>query len=238
MAVAMADYLFHPVFEQIARRMLQFTPRINLLDYIDEMTEVGRTHSEGVTFRPKNHRGFRSAVSMARKGTRKGFHWDDRKVWVNSLAALFTDGEGYREIGQPSLHVAIGAEKCNVHLDEFGFVAIGPDGRPYFTPESLPHVGDELVYRAIIRPQLVWGLNKALPEFLAAPALELLDHSYVVLPNLDSRYGFDINNRWKPRVGMGLKFKPHEKVELRFEYTCGNRSCTDNRQMAIVKLNL
>lgn len=236
--IPLAEYLFHPVFDPLSRRLLTFTPRINLLEHIDVMQEIGRTHSEGVTFRPKDAAKFRRAVAGARNGNQLAFHWDNRKVWVNKLAALFTDGEGYREIGQPSLHIAIGKDTCNVHLDEFGFVAFGPDGKPYFHAGSVGHVGDELFYRAIIRPKLMLVLGKALPNFLAAPALKLMDHSYLVLPNQKNNFGFDINKKWKPRVGMGLQFKPHEKVKLRFEYTCGNRSCSDNRQMAIVELQL
>ena len=170
------------------------------------MTEVGRTVSEGITFQAKSRNLFRIDVGFAKYGGQLAFHWDNRKVWIYRLAALATDGEGYREIGQPSLHCATGSDTCNVHIDEFGFVAFGPDGKEYFTPDSLRHSVDELVWRAKIRPKLMLGLNKAHLKFIGGPTLRLMDQSYIVAPS--------------------------------FEFTCGNRNCSENSATATLSPDL
>jgi hypothetical protein len=215
-----ADYLSDPVYTTIAKRFLRFTPKILINEHIDAMKEVGRTHSEGITFLVKDDRRFRAALINAKISGEHAFHWDDRKVWVYALAALATDGEGYREIGQPSLHCAISKTICNVHIDEFGFVEIGPDGEEYITPESARHIVDELVWRAKVRPFIFKALDTALPRSLSVPAGELLDRTYIVAPSQENKYDL--------RVGAGVKFKLRDTIDLRFEYTCGNINCSDN----------
>jgi hypothetical protein len=225
------DFLGNPVYMEIAARFYRFNPPIRLENHIEYATEVGRTISEGVYFKPKDSLRFRMEVAFTKLDQYSGiaaFNWDNRNVWIHRLAALATDGEGYREIGQPSLHIAIGPEKCNVHIDEFGFIGIGPDGRPYVGPESIRHIGDELIWRAKIRPVLIKGLSLALPDAIADPAAQLLDATYIVLPGA--------SNRYEGRVGVGVKLMDRKYYDLRFEYTCGNRDCSDNRYM--VNLNL
>lgn len=206
------------------------------------MLEVGRTISEGIKFVPKSSNSFRLSVAFTRtqeNASLQAFHWDNRKVWINRLAALFTDGEGYREIGSPSLHCSIAKQECSVHIDEFGFVERGRNGGTYFNLESLRHSGDELFWRAIVRPQLIKGLELMLPDYLSVPAGKLLDRTYLVMPSAENNYNFsDINlgvdgsnlrgRNFKPRIGAGVKLFENNKVKLKFEYTCGNRNCTDN----------
>src|SRR6267143_1557511 len=153
---------------------------------------------------------------------------NNRMVCIYALAAAATDGEGYREIGQPSLHCAISKTICNVHLDEFGFVGVGPDGEEYLTPESIRHIIDELFWRAKIRPLVRKALDTALPSFLSLPAGELLDRTYIVAPTKDNKYDL--------RLGVGMKFKVRDRVDLRFEYTCGNPNCSDSSKTATLSI--
>jgi hypothetical protein len=220
-----AEYHLNPVFTTIYNRFHRFFPPILLREHIEEVTEIGRTVSEGFFFKPKSSLGFRMDVASTKLDKYSGvraFHWDDRKVWVHKLAALATDGEGYREIGQPSLHIAIGKDICNVHLDEFGFIGIDANGFAFVGPEAGRHIGDELIWRAYPRRWITQLLTE-LPLNVGEAAAKLFDMTYVVLPGA--------SNRYERRVGVGVNVPLKRSLKLRFEYTCGNYNCTDNRFM-------
>ncbi len=233
-------YSNEPVYTEIQNRFFRFNPRINIGEHIDSMIEIGRTNSEGITFKPVNSLRLRMDIAFAnvdQYSNHKAFHWDNRKVWVNKLAALATDGEGYREIGSPSLHCAVSDEKCNIHIDEFGFISLTPLGEEYFNPNLVRHIGDELIWRDKIRKNVIRLLKFSLPDEIAEPAAKLLDRTYFVLPTSQDRYGFDINNKFKPRIGFGFKLFNNKVVDLRFEYTCGNSNCSDNQKMVWLSLD-
>jgi hypothetical protein len=226
-AVDLTQYIIDPVFQEILTRLLTLKPGISVMEHMLAMKDVGRTRAEGITFWVKDYMKFRMAIAFAKNNTGQlAFHWDNRKVWIYELAAVSTDGQGYRQIGSPSLHCAVGDTLCNVHVDEFGFVERGPNGE-YFTPNLGRHIGDELFWRAKVRPLLLQGLRK-MPHYLAEPASKLLDHTNLILPSMDDRYGLDINDRWRPRVGMGVKGKLNDRVDVGFEFTCGNVNCHDH----------
>jgi hypothetical protein len=231
MAKPILDFQGNPVYMEIAARFYRFSPAIRLEDHIDQVTDIGRTISEGVFFKPKDSLKFRMEVAFTKLDEYSGiraFHWDDRKVWVYRLAALATDGEGYREIGQPSLHIAIGSDVCNVHIDEFGFFGLDPNGLPYLGPESIRHIADELGYRVYVRGPLIKLLKFGLPDAIAEPAAKLLDATYLVAPGA--------SNRYEKRVGIGVKLLDRKYYDLRFEYTCGNINCSDGRYMLNLSL--
>jgi len=232
MSINFFDYLGDPVYREIANRFLRFTPPILLHRHIAKMINVGRTISEGITFEPEDHLRFQMAVAFAKSTRFSGmpaFHWDNRKVGIYRVAALATDGEGYREIGQPSLHCDIGTKVCKVHLDEFGFVERGPDGEEYFTPDLFRHIIDELVWRAKVRPVLIGKLNY-LPRYLSIPVGELLDRSYIVAPSAENRY--DV------RFGAGVKLWSGKNVDLRFEFFCRDGACVDRQKILKLSINI
>ncbi|MDQ3131385.1 MAG: hypothetical protein M3Q99_11575 [Acidobacteriota bacterium] len=233
-------YSNEPVYTEIQNRFSRFSPRINIGEHIDSMTEIGRTVSEGITFKPINSLKLKMDIAFTnldRHSNQRAFHWDNRKVWIYKLAALATDGEGYREIGTPSLHCAINEEKCNIHIDEFGFIARTDSGEEYLTPDLIRHIGDELILRDKIRKNAIKFLKFSLPDEIAEPAAKLLDHTYFVVPSSQDGYGFDINNKFKPRIGLGFKIWNNKIADLRFEYTCGNSSCSDTRKMVWLSLD-
>lgn len=230
-----------PVYTAIRDRFLRFNPPIKIDEHIDSMIEIGRTISEGITFKPKSALSLKIDISFTKLdkySNQLAFHWDDRKVWIYRLAALATDGEGYREIGTPSLHCAINDDKCNIHIDEFGFLALTNAGEVYLTPGLFRHIGDELIYRDKIRKNVIKALRFSLPDQIAEPAAKILDRTYLYLPSSDDRYGFDINNKFTPRVGMGIKLVEKQGYNVRFEYTCGNLNCSDNQKMVWLSLDL
>ena len=233
-------YSHEPVYTEIQNRFLRFNPQIKIGEHIESMIEIGRTISEGITFKPVNSLRLRMDIAFTNSdkyANQRAFHWDNRKVWIYKLAALATDGEGYREIGTPSLHCAISQEKCNIHIDEFGFLVRNHLGDVSLTPDLFRHIGDELIGRDKIRKYAIRLLKLSLPYEIAEPAAQLLDRTYVVIPSSQDRYGFDINNKFKPRIGLGAKIFNNKVIDLRFEYTCGNSSCSDNQKMVWLSLD-
>ncbi len=233
-------------YKTISERLKQLNPSIDLGKHIDDSTsefrkkiEIGPTSSEGISFVPKDPIALRMEIVAARNESGLSvFHYDDRKVWIFRLAAAATHGRGYREIGSPSLHCAIASDICNVHLDDFGFVAIGSDGKTYFTPDSLPHIADELIYRAYIRKYVRKALVFGLGEQIAAPATVLLDRSYLAVPTLSKLNMSKLTNKIDLRVGGGLKIAETDTIKFRFESTCGNGNCSDNQHMFTIDVDL
>lgn len=236
----------HDSFKAISERLATLNPPISLGSHIqhgtkevDDKLEIGPTTSEGVSFVPRDHIALRREIVRARsRGGAPAFHYDDRKIWVFKLAAAATHGLGYREIGSPSLHCAIAADVCNIHLDDFGFVAVGKDGKTYITPDALPHIADELVYRAYIRKYVRKALVAGLGEQIASPATGLLDRSYLALPNLTKLNMSRLTKKPDLGFGVGMKIAETDSVRLRFESTCKNRDCSDNQHMVTVDIDL
>lgn len=235
-----------PTYTDISERLMEFSPRIDLGKHIehgtkefDDKIEIGPTTSEGISFVPRDSVALRMEIVAARnKNGLSVFHYDDRKIWIFRLAAVATHGGGYRQIGSPSLHCAIASDVCNIHLDDFGFVAIGSDGKTYFTPDALPHIADELIYRAYIRKYVRMALVTGLGEKIAAPATLLLDHSYLAVPTLSKLNMSKLTNEVDLRVGLGVKIAETDIIKLRFESTCGNTNCSDNRNMMTLDIDL
>jgi hypothetical protein len=235
-----------PTYKVISERLMNFNPGIDLGKHIAHDTkkakdklEIGPTTSEGISFVPRDPIALRMEIVAARnKSGLSVFHYDDRKIWIFRLAAVATHGGGYREIGSPSLHCAIASDVCNIHLDDFGFVSIGSDGKTYFTPDALPHIADELIYRAYIRKYVRKALVAGLGEKIAAPAALLLDQSYLALPTLSKLNMSKLTNKIDKRIGMGVKIAETDAIKLRFESTCGNANCSDNRNMFTLDIDL
>jgi hypothetical protein len=88
-------------------------------------------------------------VALART---KAFAHDDRRIWIQEVAALAIEGGGYREKGSPSRHCKIGASLCHIHIDRYGFVIKGPDGKTYYNPDVVQHIVDELGWATKVVP--------------------------------------------------------------------------------------
>ncbi len=125
MAISKHEYFFNEVYRVIANRLAD-RHKIQISDHIDTMFEIGARPGQGITFRPVDGDRLKSLLKMP------AFAHDDRRNFCERVAAAATKGEGYREVGAPSLHCQIAANSCNIHLDSYGFVAIGPDGKKYY----------------------------------------------------------------------------------------------------------
>lgn len=186
MALEPHEYIGRDVYRTISDRFRE-RHGIKIDDHIHVMKEVGHKVGVGITFVPVDHRSLKSALRQPL------FTHDDRRHLCDALAALATTGEGYREVGVPSLHCQISGAECNIHLDDFGFVAIGPDGRKYYNPDLVQHIVDELGWATVAN--WVHGKSPTLGSFLG--------RMHPVLPNSRNRYAPVIGGRFVVAQGQG-----------------------------------
>src|SRR5262249_55639024 len=145
----------------IAKRLAVFG--IKLGDYIDGNPTLGGTTLDGVTFNPRNYRALASAVEGVKRANGDTFIEGKKKSNPDfiDLSFLATSGRGFREIswadGQDArvdfsaLHLALSPVRCNVHIDEFGVVISGPDGKVTLSGNALHHIANELILKTIIK---------------------------------------------------------------------------------------
>ena len=120
-----------------------------------------------------------------------------------------------RRIDIRSLHVALTPEACNIHIDEVGFVARGPNNVLVLTPDFLNHMINELVFKSTLRG--------VLGEWIT-------DHFSVLVPSSDNHYA--------PTVGIGFDLpKQNLSVTASFSFGCrclpAHRVTTDERVVPI-----
>lgn len=186
MAISKHAYLFNPVYRVIANR---FTTRhhVKIGEHIATMNRIGVRLGQGITFIPHDHTRLKQALR------KPAFAHDDRRHICDAVAALATQGEGYREFGAPSLHCQIAQGSCNIHLDSFGFVAIGPDGKKYYNPDLVQHIVDELGWATIVG----W-LDKKQPTLGS-----LIGRTHPILPNSRNRYDLSVGGKFVLARGKG-----------------------------------
>jgi len=179
MAVSPHVYITNNIYRTLANR-LRDRHKINIAQHIDTLQSVGTNLGVGITFKPVDSDKLKSLLRMP------AFAHDNRRHLCDRVAALATTGEGYREVGAPSLHIAISPARCNIHLDSFGFVAIGPDGKKYYNPDLVQHIVDELGWATISN----W-LDKHKP-FKG----QLFGRMHPILPNSRNRYNLAVGGRF------------------------------------------
>lgn len=153
--IAEQVYTKSPIYRALADRFWT-KYRISLREHIEYVTKLGHRLEQGFDFVPMLAASWEEALINAR------FENDKREKTlgfipsVGSIAAFATEGEGYREPGSPSLHCAVAASKCNIHLDAVGFKVAGAYG-----PDAPQHIVDELIWQ----DKIVKNLEKVLPKW-------------------------------------------------------------------------
>jgi hypothetical protein len=180
------EYLFNEVYRAIANRFRK-RYEVNISDHIDSMLKIGKRAGQGITFWPVD--------SLKLKGTlnQSGFTHDKRSDFCQALAAAATTGEGYREAGVPSLHCQISHVSCNIHLDSYGFVAIGPDGQKYYNPDLVQHIADELGWATVV--EWLEKRSPTLGRYVGAVR--------PILPNSRNQYRPAVGAKFVLRKGQG-----------------------------------
>jgi len=187
--LGIGQYIGSQVYKDICNRFYQ-RHHIKFPDHIARggMLKVGVTNGQGVTFVARDVLRFKSVLRMPR------FAPDDRRHFCDRIAAGVTKGQGYREVGVPSLHVAVSPEVCSVHIDTFGFVAIGPNGQKYYNPEMIQHIIDEL----LLQDKFVGWVTKKNRSLGA-----LLGRVHFVGPSARNRYRLAVGGRINLKEGVG-----------------------------------
>jgi|SRR5437588_8781462 hypothetical protein len=104
-----------------------------------------------------------------------------------------------------SIHAAVSADYCNVHIDEMGFVMTGLDGQIVVDPDFAQHLVTELMFRT--------KLDHKLPNWL-------IDRLSLALPNSTNEYS---------RVGLSFDLVQKKDFHVRVSGSCsilGDTECS------------
>lgn len=194
--------------------------RIDIKNYISRVTDVGRNEQEGFWFATDNSQGLINAL----KGT-NAFVNDNRADIFQALAASATQGEGYREVAEKSIHFQIGDGAVNMHVDHTGFVWRGPDGKIYYGPDAIYHILDELKWAEAVA--WVYKKNKLAGKIMERLHPELPRTANNFIPMIGAR--FDIIR------GNNLDFSKQWSLSLEFKWGCSDYAC--NRTEMLTGLN-
>jgi hypothetical protein len=125
-----------------------------------------------------------------------------------------------------SLHGALGKDKCNVHIDQIGFVVRGPSGA-FLNPDFPQHLVNELGLQDKLAPYLGMGLGRILKatNILRSDQGEAIGNWIsknvsVKLPNFKNGY----------RPGVTLAIKPTPRLEVSVRYTAKCNFCKQQEQ--------
>src|SRR5262245_2297649 len=127
-------YGIDPVYLKIQHRFIT-KYKINIRNHIDSVTSLGKNELAGFWFTPKDHKALVRELLAS-----NGFVHDNRADFFHAMAASQTQGEGYREISDNSIHCQVSSSAVNMHIDYIGFVWRGPDGTVLIGPNAISHI--------------------------------------------------------------------------------------------------
>jgi hypothetical protein len=67
--------------------------------------------------------------------------------WNVGSSARFGDDPS-NPLDQTSLHFAVAFDRCNIHIDQVGFVVVGPAGELVVDPDFAQHIVNELLWKS------------------------------------------------------------------------------------------
>jgi hypothetical protein len=231
------------VYRQIANRLQNFRPAIQLDHLIQSGLQAGPTTLDGITFVPKKWDDIVTTLRIAKtldgetafaegKSPEKPAHW----ALDASMAA--TIGKGFREIWRPklsdrplniddlpgrrrskwnmgssarfgsdpinsldlsSLHFAVAPDRCNIHIDQTGFVILGPSGELVVDPDFAQHLVNELLWKSYA--------TKVFPDWL-------VDRVSIILPTTNNDFS---------RVGITADLMRETNYSVTVAGTCSIR---------------
>lgn len=202
--MGIGEYLGSQVYRDICKRLYE-RHHIKFPDHVASILSVGVTNGQGIEFVARDAAKFEALLRMPK------FAPDDKEHLCDRVASSATKGQGYREVGVPSLHIAVAPELCSVHIDTFGFVAIGPDGKKYYNPDAIQHIFDEL----LLQDKFVGWVTRH-NRTLGA----MLGHAHFVGPSSRNRYRLAIGGRVNVAEGSnwGVGFEVNRSLSGETQY--------------------
>ncbi|MCW5518551.1 hypothetical protein J1N09_01780 [Aureitalea sp. L0-47] len=183
---------------------------IDIYSHVDSFKRIGDNLGQGFDFFPKDSKKLENALLAT-----GAFILDDKRNLCDAVASAATNGRGYREKGvwpDKSLHCQIASKelKCNIHLDDTAFRAIGFNRIPYYNPDLGQHIGDDLLWTDKV-------VGKAYKKWYSLGWT--LDRLHPILPHSSNKY---------KKIGGRVDLWKGENLSVRLEYT---RSLTDLRSI-------
>lgn len=213
------QYGMDPVYTQIAHR-LRDKYRINLTEHIDGVTMVHKKIQDGFWFTPKDHLRLIAALNAT-----NAFVHDNRADFWHAAAASATEGEGYREISDTSVHCQISKATVNMHIDLTGFVWRGPNGEALIGPDAIIHIMDELKWPEFVK--WVSGKNKW--------AGKIVERMHPTLPSTANKFMPQIGAKFDIARGGSFDLSKQWSLTLDFRWGCTSYLC--NRTETFTGLN-
>jgi hypothetical protein len=217
-----AFWLSSDVYVKIMKRLLMLY-NIQIHHHIKRMISIHESTGDGITFVPHDHTMLIAALTATGK-----FEMDDRRHLAGAAASAATNGVGYREQNYTSLHCQIAPDECNIHIDRVGFVAIGPDGKAYYSPDLVQHILDELLMAKLVAA--VRDKNRFIGN--------LLGRVHPVVPTEKTRYHPAIGAKVVIGRGEDVSLRKSWEISFDFSHTCNDTRCSGTSNTAVLKLTI
>jgi hypothetical protein len=209
MTVPLMVYGTDRVYTQIAHR-LRTKYRIQLAEHIDSMNVLHSNVQDGFWFTPKDHKRLVDELLATR-----AFQHDDRRELFHAVAASATQGEGYREISDTSIHCQVSKSTVNMHIDYTGFVWRGPNGEVLIGPDAPFHILDELKWPELIK--WVSSKNKTAGKIVA--------RIHPTIPRSENRYLPQVGAQFDIHRGRSFDLSKQWALTLDFRWGCTDYTC-------------
>jgi hypothetical protein len=199
-----------PIYTQIAGQ-LRRKYQINLAEHIESVTVLHNNILEGIWFTPKDHHRLIDVLLRT-----NAFLHDNRADPFHAAAASQTQGEGYREIAETSVHCQISAATVNMHIDRTGFIWRGPNGETLIGPDAIAHILDELKWPELVK----WVSGKS--KFAGM----IVGRMHPVVPSVASKFMPQLGIQFDITRGANRDFSKQWALTLDLRWGCTGYDCT------------
>lgn len=209
MSIPMMVWGMDPIYTTIAHQ-LRNKYGIKLAEHVQSMNVLHKTLLEGFWFSPKDHVRLVNELLAT-----KAFLHDNRMDPFHAMAASQTQGEGYREIAETSIHCQISSMTVNMHIDRTGFIWRGPNGETLIGPDAIQHIIDELKW----------------PEFVAWVAAKnkfagkIVERMHPTVPHVANKFLPQVGFQFDITRGMSRDLSKIWALTLDLRWGCTSYEC-------------